>query len=83
MPIRRDWHELLGVHAGELTQKIGEVVIYLIEEENTRTAPGKVIYNCPLTASPRRVPVEGSFENGWPDHIQQRVLGNWHTDGYR
>jgi 4-hydroxy-3-polyprenylbenzoate decarboxylase len=27
-------------------------------------------------------PVKGSFENGWPAEIQERVLKNWHEYGY-
>ncbi|MFI7192209.1 hypothetical protein ACIBQ0_20945 [Nocardia nova] len=34
-------------------------------------------------ASRRRRPVKGSFDNGWPAEIQQRVLSNWHKYGYR
>jgi hypothetical protein len=28
-------------------------------------------------------PVKGSFQNGWPAHIQQRVLARWNAYGYR
>jgi hypothetical protein len=28
-------------------------------------------------------PVKGDLEHGWPAEIVQRVLGNWHTYGYR
>ena len=40
---------------------------------------GKVIYNCLLAdrfAEEER-PVKGSFENGWPPEIQQRLLDRW------
>ncbi len=136
--IRRDWYETLGIHAGELAQKIGEVVfagkagfgvpkillveddiditdvnqvvwafatrthpehgeahfpaeptaalsVYLSEEEKHTYRAGKVIYNCLLADrfAKEEFPVKGSFENGWPDHIQHRVLANWRTYGYR
>lgn len=136
--VRQDWHETLGFHAGELAQKIGEVVfagkagfgvpkillveddiditdvnqvvwafatrthpehgeilfpseptaalsVYLTEQERHTYRAGKVIYNCLLADrfAKEEFPVKGSFEKGWPDHIQQRVLANWHTYGYR
>jgi hypothetical protein len=27
-------------------------------------------------------PVKGSLENGWPAHIQQRVLAGWNAYGF-
>ena len=62
-----------------------QLAIYLSEQEQHSFKAGKVIYNCLLAdlfpAGQR--PVKGSFENGWPAHIQQRVLTRWNTYGYR
>ncbi|MBF6449869.1 hypothetical protein IU429_19530 [Nocardia elegans] len=46
---------------------------------------GKVVYNCLLADlyPGGRRPVKGSFDNGWPAEIQQRVRSNWHKYGYR
>jgi len=136
--VRDDWHEKLGIHAGDLAQKVGDIVfagkagfgvpkILLVEDDiditdvdqvvwafATRTHPefgevhfaakptaalsvyldegeqhtyraGKVIYSCLLADRfPKgRRPTKGSFENGWPVDVQQRVLTNWHAYGYR
>ena len=60
--------------------------VYLTEEEMHSYRAGKVIYCCLLGdrfATAQR-PVKGSFENGWPAEIQQRVLARWHDNyGYR
>jgi 4-hydroxy-3-polyprenylbenzoate decarboxylase len=136
--IHQDWHETLGINAGELARTIGEVVfkgkagfgvpkillveddiditdvnqvvwafatrthpehgevhfpaeptaalsVYLSEEERHTYRADKVIYSCLLADrfSKEERPVKGSFENGWPVDIQQRVLANWHGYGYR
>ncbi|HEU5424728.1 MAG TPA: UbiD family decarboxylase [Nitrolancea sp.] len=61
-----------------------QLAVYLTQEESRAFMAGKVIYNCLLAdlypAGKR--PVKGSFENGWPSDIQQRVLANWHEYGY-
>jgi UbiD family decarboxylase len=58
--------------------------VYLDERETHSYRAGKVIHNCLLAdrfdAAER--PVKGSFANGWPIDIQQRVLTNWHRYGY-
>lgn len=59
--------------------------VYLDESEQHSYRAGKVIYCCLLAdrfAADER-PVKGSFENGWPEHVQERVLSNWHGYGYR
>ncbi|MFC1403068.1 MULTISPECIES: UbiD family decarboxylase [Streptacidiphilus] len=135
--VSQDWHETLGIHAGELAQRIGDIVfagkagfgvpkILLVEDDiditdvnevvwafATRTHPehgevhfpdrltvglsvyleaeeqhtyraGKVIYGCLLAdrfeGKPR--PVKGSFENGWPAEVRERVLTSWQSYGY-
>jgi len=62
-----------------------QLAVYLSEEESHTFNAGKVIYNCLLADlyPDGRRPVKGSFENGWPADIQQRVLENWHAYGYR
>jgi UbiD family decarboxylase len=59
--------------------------VYLSEEEAHTYRAGKVIYCCLLAdrfAKDQR-PVKGTFENGWPADIQQRVLARWSdTYGY-
>jgi UbiD family decarboxylase len=62
-----------------------QLAVYLSEEESHTFNAGKVIYNCLLADlyPEGRRPVKGSFENGWPAEIQQRVLENWHAYGYR
>jgi UbiD family decarboxylase len=58
--------------------------VYLDEQEMHSYQAGKVIHNCLLAdrfaGSPR--PVKGSFDNGWPAEVRQRVLANWHHYGY-
>lgn len=65
----------------KLTDPLG---IYLSAEEQHSFSAGKVIYNCLLAdlypAGKR--PVKGSFENGWPVEIQQRVLEQWTAYGF-
>ena len=63
-----------------------QLAIYLSPEEQHSFKAGKVIYNCLLAdLFPKdKRPVKGSFENGWPSDIQQRVLTRWtDTYGYR
>ncbi|MFF0456132.1 UbiD family decarboxylase [Nocardia africana] len=62
-----------------------QLAVYLSEEEAHSFKAGKVVYNCLLADlyPGGRRPVKGSFENGWPAEIQQRVLSNWHKYGYR
>ncbi|MFC1408058.1 UbiD family decarboxylase [Streptacidiphilus sp. N1-12] len=61
-----------------------QLAVYLSEEESHTFKAGKVIYNCLLAdlypAGSR--PVKGSFENGWPTEIQERVLANWGAYGF-
>jgi 3-polyprenyl-4-hydroxybenzoate decarboxylase len=67
----------------EPTQVAGEV--YLDEAEQHSYRAGKVVYNCLLAdrfAKEGR-PVKGSFENRWPQEIQERVLSRWAAYGYR
>jgi UbiD family decarboxylase len=60
--------------------------VYLSEEEMHSYRAGKVIYVCLLADrfGAKERPVKGSFENGWPVEIQQRVLARWSDSyGYR
>ncbi|WP_429416077.1 hypothetical protein [Nocardia sp. GAS34] len=61
------------------------LAIYLSEDEQHGFSAGKVIYNCLLADlyPAERRPAKGSFENGWPAEIQQRVLEGWSRYGYR
>ena len=61
-----------------------QLAVYLTEEESHTFRAGKVIYNCLLADlyPEGERPVKGSFENGWPAEIQQRVLDRWHEYGY-
>ncbi|MFJ9363811.1 UbiD family decarboxylase [Nocardia sp. NPDC101769] len=62
-----------------------QLAVYLSPEEAHSFMAGKVIYNCLLADHfPQgRRPIKGSFENGWPAEIQQRVLDRWQEYGYR
>jgi 4-hydroxy-3-polyprenylbenzoate decarboxylase len=61
-----------------------QLAVYLTPEESRTFLAGKVIYNCLLAdlypAGKR--PVKGSFENGWPTEIRERVLSNWTSYGF-
>jgi 4-hydroxy-3-polyprenylbenzoate decarboxylase len=61
------------------------LAIYLSEEEQHSYMAGKVIYNCLLgdLFPPEKRPVKGSFENGWPKEVQEKVLAKWEKYGYR
>jgi len=70
------------VHFADLpTQQLS---VYLSPEEAHSYRSGKVIHCCLLgdrfTDGER--PVKGSFQNGWPAEIQQRVLDRWTDYGY-
>ncbi|HZE37784.1 MAG TPA: UbiD family decarboxylase [Stackebrandtia sp.] len=58
--------------------------VYLDEQEQHSYRAGKVIHNCLLAElhPEGQRPVKGSFANGWPAEIQQRVLNNWNSYGY-
>lgn len=60
------------------------LAVYLDEQEIETYRAGKVIHNCLLADRfPEGArPVKGSFENGWPSEIQQRVLANWNRYGF-
>ncbi|MEU0505668.1 UbiD family decarboxylase [Nocardia sp. NPDC005998] len=62
-----------------------QLSVYLSEVEAHSYRAGKVVYNCLLADlfSTEDRPVKGSFANGWPTDVQQRVLANWHDYGYR
>ncbi|WP_194923673.1 UbiD family decarboxylase [Catenulispora pinisilvae] len=62
-----------------------QLAVYLSEEEQHTFMAGKVIYNCLLAdLFPNGTrPVKGSFENGWPAQIQERVLTSWEAYGYK
>lgn len=62
-----------------------QLAVYLSPEEQHTFIAGKVIYNCLLgdVRPDGSRPVKGSFENAWPTDIQNRVLANWQTYGYR
>jgi UbiD family decarboxylase len=62
-----------------------QLAVYLSAEESHTFSAGKVIYNCLLADlyPEGRRPVKGSFENGWPVDIQERVMENWQEYGYR
>lgn len=59
-----------------------QLAVYLSKEEQTSFLAGKVIYNCLLADlyPEDRRPVKGSFEHGWPEEIQDRVLARWASD---
>jgi 4-hydroxy-3-polyprenylbenzoate decarboxylase len=62
-----------------------QLSVYLSAAEAHSYRAGKVLYNCLLAdlfAKGDR-PVKGSFENGWPADVQERVLAKWGTYGYR
>jgi UbiD family decarboxylase len=61
-----------------------QLAVYLTPEESRTFSAGKVIYNCLLAdLYPEGArPVKGSFENGWPVEIQERVLKNWADYGF-
>jgi len=62
-----------------------QLAVYLSPQEQHTFLAGKVIYNCLLADlyPEQRVPVKGSFENGWPREVREKVLANWHNYGYR
>ncbi len=62
-----------------------QLSVYLSEAEQHSYRAGKVIYNCLLADlfPPDQRPVKGSYANGWPADIQQRVIANWHNYGYQ
>lgn len=62
-----------------------QLAVYLSPDEQHTFMAGKVIYNCLLADlyPEGKRPVKGSFENGWPAEIQERVLANWQAYGYR
>lgn len=64
-------------------QVAGEM--YLDEAELHSYRAGKVVCNCMLADrfDTRDRPVKGDLEHGWRAEVVQRVLGNWHTYGYR
>jgi UbiD family decarboxylase len=61
-----------------------QLAVYLSPEESHTFMAGKVVYNCLLADlyPEGGRPVKGSFENGWPEEIRQRVLDNWQAYGY-
>ncbi len=61
-----------------------QLAVYLSPEESHTFMAGKVVYNCLLADlyPEGSRPVKGSFENGWPEEIRQRVLDNWPAYGY-
>lgn|GEM_PF-42195 len=62
-----------------------QLAVYLSPEEQHTFMAGKVIFNCLLADlyPEGKRPIKGSFENGWPAEIQQRVLSKWQKYGYR
>ncbi|GGB23457.1 UbiD-like decarboxylase [Flexivirga endophytica] len=66
------------------TSPSDQLAVYLSPEEQHTFRAGKVIYNCLLADlfPDGRRPVKGSFENGWPREIQQKVLTSWRDYGY-
>jgi UbiD family decarboxylase len=58
--------------------------VYLDEREAHTYRAGKVIYNCLLADrfGPTERPVKGSFANGWPPNVQERVLTRWREYGF-
>ncbi|MCO6006226.1 UbiD family decarboxylase [Actinoallomurus purpureus] len=62
-----------------------QLSVYLSEAEAHSYRAGKVLYNCLLADlfDEKNRPVKGSFENGWPKVIRERVLSRWEAYGYR
>ena len=62
-----------------------QLAVYLNLEEAHTFMAGKVVYNCLLTDlyPDDERPIKGSFENGWPAEIRQRVLEQWSDYGFR
>ncbi|WP_228554707.1 UbiD family decarboxylase [Catenulispora pinisilvae] len=61
-----------------------QLSVYLSEAEAHSYRAGKVLYNCLLAdlfPNGDR-PVKGSFANGWPQDVRQRVLDRWLEYGY-
>ncbi|HEU5026260.1 MAG TPA: UbiD family decarboxylase [Spirillospora sp.] len=61
-----------------------QLAVYLDREEAHSFMAGKVVYNCLLADlfPEGRRPVKGSFENGWPADVRERVLTNWTKYGF-
>jgi 4-hydroxy-3-polyprenylbenzoate decarboxylase len=61
-----------------------QLSVYLSEAEAHSYRAGKVIYNCLLADlyDEKVRPTKGSFANGWPEEIRERVLANWTAYGY-
>lgn len=62
-----------------------QLAVYLTPDEARSFMAGKVIYNCLLADlyPDDKRPVKGSFENGWPAEIRDRVLANWTAYGFK
>ncbi len=62
-----------------------QLAVYLSPEESRTFSAGKLIYSCLLAdlypAGSR--PVKGSFENGWPLEVRERVPAKWAEYGFR
>ncbi|MFI0895139.1 UbiD family decarboxylase [Streptomyces sp. NPDC020983] len=58
-----------------------QLAVYLSPEESHTFMAGKVVHNCLLAdLYPEGAqPVKGSFENGWPQEVRQRVLSRWNS----
>jgi 3-octaprenyl-4-hydroxybenzoate carboxy-lyase len=61
-----------------------QLAVYLSPEESHTFTAGKVVYNCLLADlyPDGGRPIKGSFDNGWPREIRQRVIDSWQTYGY-
>lgn len=58
--------------------------VYLDEKEKRSWRSTKVIHNCLLADryTEGNRPMKGSFENGWPDAVRNKVLSSWKEYGY-
>ncbi len=59
--------------------------VFLTSKEKLEYLTTKAIYNCLSHDdwTPETTPLRTSFQTNWPREIQERVLHNWETYGYR
>ena len=61
------------------------LIPFLDMEEKKIITSTNVVYDCtwPFNWAPENVPVLASFKSIYPEDVQEKVLNNWESYGYK
>ncbi|HEU4638849.1 MAG TPA: phenylphosphate carboxylase subunit alpha, partial [Candidatus Binatia bacterium] len=77
-------HPVNGIHRVAHNPGFPVLLPFLPPKERLIGDAAGVIFDCtwPKDWPPESIPVKASFENLWPNHLQEKVIKNWRLYGF-